>query len=161
MVIDERSLAKVFLKKCSKNFICLTLSVLLSLLFFSCARNQPSQIEFALGTVCEINLYEGGNRQLYSEIFKRLREIDRTMTAYPPINDTEKIVSDVMAINICAGIGPVLVGDDLIEVLETALHYAELSDGTFDPTIGPLVKLWGIGTETQRIPGDNESAAAL
>jgi thiamine biosynthesis lipoprotein len=152
---------KLIQKQHFKNNICFTLIVLFSLLFFSCVKNQPSQMEFALGTLCEINLYEGGTRQLYSGIFTRLREIDRIMTAYPPINDTGPIVSDVMALNARAGIGPVIVGADLIELLETALHYAELSGGAFDPTIGPLVKLWGIGTETQQIPKDDEIAAAL
>jgi len=46
-------------------------------------------------------------------------------------------------------------------VLETALRYAELTGGAFDPTIGPLVKLWGIGSETQRVPDKAEIAVAL
>jgi thiamine biosynthesis lipoprotein len=69
--------------------------------------------------------------------------------------------SGVIAINEQAGIAPVKVRADLLELLETALYYAELSGGAFDPTIGPLVRLWGIGTDTQRIPGNEEIAAAL
>jgi thiamine biosynthesis lipoprotein len=41
------------------------------------------------------------------------------------------------------------------------LYYAQLSGGAFDPTIGPLVQLWGIGTDTQRVPSYDEIAAAL
>jgi len=48
-----------------------------------CDREASPQIEFVLGTVCRINLYEGGTRQLYSRIFARIREVDRTMTVYP------------------------------------------------------------------------------
>jgi thiamine biosynthesis lipoprotein len=73
----------------------------------------------------------------------------------------EALVSGVVAINEQAGIEPVKVRADLIEVLEKAVHYAELSDGAFDPTIGPLVKLWGIGTGVDRIPGDEEITDAL
>jgi thiamine biosynthesis lipoprotein len=155
--LHNQACTKVFFR----NFVNLFLIVSFSLFFFSCSKNYPPQMEFALGTFCEINLYEGGNGQVYSSIFKRLREIDRTMTAYPPINDTNMIISDVMAINEGAGKGPVKISTDLIEVLETALYYAELSGGAFDPTIGPLVQLWGIGTETQRIPSDEEIATAL
>jgi thiamine biosynthesis lipoprotein len=76
-------------------------------------------------------------------------------------NPASTLVSGVLAINRQAGIAPVKVRADLLEVLETALRYADLSGGAFDPTIGPLVKLWGIGSESQRIPTDGEIAAAL
>jgi len=149
----------------------------------ACQERQSLQIEFVMGTVCRINLYEGSKKNLYSRIFARIREIDRTMTAYPGefenlINGggivdpnsksaemfraaTETLTSGIVAINRQAGIEPVKVRADLIEVLEKALRYAELSDGAFDPTVGPLVQLWGIGTDTQCIPTDREIAAAL
>jgi thiamine biosynthesis lipoprotein len=67
----------------------------------------------------------------------------------------------VVAINRQAGLEPVKVRADLIELLETALYYAELSDGAFDPTIGPLVRLWGIGTDNERVPAQEEIDQAL
>jgi thiamine biosynthesis lipoprotein len=159
------------------------LVIVLMVLLTACQHRQSSQIEFVLGTVCRINLYEGGNKKLYSRIFARIQEIDRTMTVYPGefeelINGggivdpnsksaemfraaTEALTSGVIAINRQAGIEPVKVRADLLEVLEQALYYAELSDGAFDPTVGPLVQLWGIGTDTQCIPTDREIAAAL
>ena len=83
----------------------------------------------------------------------------RMAEAYQGVAGT--LISGVVAINRQAGIEPVKVRPDLIEVLEKALYYAGLSGGAFDPTIGPLVKLWGIGTDSQRIPDDDEIAAAL
>jgi len=149
----------------------------------ACQERQSSQMEFVLGTVCRINLYEGSNKNLYSRIFARIREIDRTMTVYPgefedlknsgglvdPDSKSaakfravvETLTSGVVAINEKAGIEPVKVRADLLDVLEQALRYAELSDGAFDPTVGPLVQLWGIGTDLQCIPTDEEIAAAL
>ncbi|MDR2576329.1 MAG: FAD:protein FMN transferase [Treponema sp.] len=144
-----------------------------------CSRPPRSQREFALGTICVINLYESGNSRLYSRIFSRIREIDRIMSAFPGefedlLNDNtiidpnadgknavSTLVSGVLAINRQAGIEPVKVRADLLEVLEAALRYADLSGGAFDPTIGPLVKLWGIGSEAQRVPANEEIAAAL
>jgi len=147
-----------------------------------CDKAASPQIEFVLGTVCRVNLYEGGTRQLYSRIFARIREVDRTMTVQPgEFQDmisggiaepdsktaamyraaTEALTSGVVAINEQAGIAPVNVRADLLDVLERALHYAALSNGAFDPTVGPLVQLWGIGTDLQRVPGDEEVARAL
>jgi thiamine biosynthesis lipoprotein len=169
-----------------KPFIKKLLSLaLLPLLLGACFRRQPPQREFVLGTVCVINLYESGSDRLYSRIFSRIREIDRVMSAFPGEfedllsdsaslsdamiidpkagvgNTVSTLVSGVLAINRQAGIAPVKVRADLLGVLETALRYAELSGGAFDPTVGPLVKLWGIGTEAQRVPSDEEIAAAL
>jgi thiamine biosynthesis lipoprotein len=119
-----------------------------------------------MGTVCAINLYEGGSRKLYAAVFSRLREIDRMMSAQAGVfpEDTgaaNSPESDLERINRNAGREPVKVPEDLITVLEKALYYAELSGGAFDPTVGPLVKLWGIGTETARVPGADELQAAL
>jgi thiamine biosynthesis lipoprotein len=64
-------------------------------------------------------------------------------------------------INKNAGVAAAAVPDELLEVLEEARRYAELSGGAFDPTIGPLVKLWGIGGESPRIPAPGEIREAL
>lgn len=37
------------------------------------------------------------------------------------------------------------------QVLDCALHWAEASDGAIDPTVGPLVALWGFGAEADRV----------
>ena len=166
----------------NKNRFPKPLFLLLPFLLTACSKAPRSQREFALDTVCVVNLYESGSDRLYSRIFSRIREINTVMSAYPGefeglLNDNtiinpnsgngamgaavSTLVSGVLAINRQAGIAPVKVRADLILVLETALRYAELSGGAFDPTVGPLVRLWGIGTETQRIPTDEEIAAAL
>ncbi|MDR2717801.1 MAG: FAD:protein FMN transferase [Treponema sp.] len=176
--MQNRNFVKATIIRCKK-FIVVVLLVLLT----ACINRQSPQIEFVLGTICRINLYEGGSKRLYSRIFARIREIDRTMTVYPGefeelINGggivdpdsksaatfrsaVETLTSAVVAINRQAGIEPVKVRADVLEVLEQALYYAALSDGAFDPTVGPLVQLWGIGTDAQSIPGDREIAAAL
>jgi thiamine biosynthesis lipoprotein len=136
--------------------------------FSACSRPETARTgartEFVLGTFCGVNLYEGGTAGVYASVFSRLREIDRTMSASEPVfpeEDGEDGGNDLRRINRRAGTGPVKVSGELIAVLDRALYYAELSGGAFDPTVGPLVKLWGIGTETPRIPGADEIEAAL
>jgi thiamine biosynthesis lipoprotein len=114
----------------------------------------PGRSEFVLGTVCSVDLYGKGSRRLYDRIFSRIREIEETMSA--SMADTE-----LDRINRNAGLKPVKAGEDLLEVLERARHYAEASGGAFDPTVGPLVRLWGIGTERERVPSGEEIAGAL
>ena len=48
------------------------------------------------------------------------------------------------------------------EVLELSLELAKRSDGAFDPTISPLIELWGFGTRRdETIPDKNAIQAAM
>jgi thiamine biosynthesis lipoprotein len=111
-------------------------------------------MEFVLGTVCSVNLFEQGTAAEYDAVFARLRDVQAVMSANQ--DDT-----DLDAVNKNAGLQPVAVHRELLDVLEEARRYAELSEGAFDPTIGPLVNLWGIGGENPRVPGEDEIREAL
>jgi thiamine biosynthesis lipoprotein len=118
------------------------------------SRTEEIRTEFVLGTICQVNLYGQGSDLLYSKIFTRLREIENTMS----VNMEDTVVD---RINQNAGRQAVEVPPDLLDVLERSLVYARLSGGAFDPSIGPLVKLWGIGTDAERRPDGEEIASAL
>ncbi|GHT86330.1 FAD:protein FMN transferase [Spirochaetia bacterium] len=122
--------------------------------FTGCALTEPSQSEFVLGTICRISLYEQGKPEVYRDIFRRFREIEDRMSV--GLEQT-----DVARINANAGIGPVTVHEDVFEVIERAVYYAEISEGAFDPTVGPLVSLWGIGGDNERVPSREEIDAVL
>ncbi len=113
-----------------------------------------TQTTYALGTVININLYDQGDQTLMDEMIARVAAIENLMSAQ--IDDSE-----VSRITQQAGISPVVVSDETYEVVKKALYYAELSSGRFDPTIGPIVDLWGIGTEEARVPEQEEIDAAL
>jgi thiamine biosynthesis lipoprotein len=121
----------------------------LCLLIFaaSCTQQVSSQAEFVLCTVCSVTLYNNKNKQenVYHNVFTRLREIENLMS----VNIS---TSDVSRINAAAGITSVQVHEDVFNVIERAVFFAELSDGAFDPTIGPLVSLWGINSDHPEVP---------
>jgi thiamine biosynthesis lipoprotein len=127
------------------------ITVLLILCFLfsvSCVQQETSRTDFALGTVCSITLFEKGQKNIYDEIFSRIREIENLMS----VNiDT----SDVSRINAAAGIEPVQVQEDTFKVIERAIYFAELSGGAFDVSVGPLVSLWNISGQA-RVPSQKE-----
>ena len=130
-------------------------SLICAIALASCSgRAEPSRTEFVLGTVCSIALYDQGKSAVYNDVFNRLREIEDRMSVNLP--DT-----DVARVNAAAGIAPVQVHDDVFEVIRQSLHYAEISGGAFDPTVGPLVSLWGIGGDNPRVPSQAEIDSAL
>ena len=124
-------------------------SSFLIILLISCSQTEPSRAEFALGTVCSVNLYEHGSKNLYDEIFNKLREIENLMS----VNISS---SDISRINAAAGKEPINVSEETFSVIKNAVYFARLSGGAFDPSIGPVVSLWGIGSGSEHIPGRQE-----
>jgi thiamine biosynthesis lipoprotein len=120
----------------------------------SVAAAEISRTELVIGTVCSVRLIEGGTAKTADEIFARLKKIEDTMSA-------NKDGTEIAAVNSGAGGAPVKVSADTFYVIKKALEYAALTGGAFDPTVGPLVKLWDIGGDNPRIPQKQEIAAAL
>ncbi len=115
-------------------------------------RTLPPQTQYTFGTVCSINLYEAGSAELYGKLFARLRELNDIFNNY---SDS----SEISLVNREAAASPVAVSQDFYVVLKTALDFARLTGGAFDPTVGPLVKLWGFG-KSPRVPSQEEIEAA-
>jgi thiamine biosynthesis lipoprotein len=123
-------------------------------LFSGCPDAPAPETGFALGTLCTVDLYGRGSKARSRAVFARLEELEDILSANREGTDLDRA-------NRGSGLEAVAVRRELIEVLAKALYYAEMSGGAFDPSVGPLVKLWGIGTDTPRVPSEEEIAAAL
>lgn len=130
------------------------LIIIFSICFASCERTADPRTEVLMGTVCTVNAYDDGTKSLYDELFARLHEIDETFSV--TIDSSE-----ISAINKAAGERSVSVSPDTAYVVRSALAFAELTGGAFDPTVGPLVKIWGINTDHARVPEKSEIDAVL
>jgi FAD:protein FMN transferase len=133
------------------SFVFLFLSVFL---LFSCSQVSEPRTRMVMGTVCTVNAYSDGTTKLYDELFARLLKIENDFS----VNIS---TSEISAINRAAGLHAVNVSPEIFYVVQTALKYAELTDGAFDPTVGPLVKLWGINTDHARVPQPQKIHEAL
>lgn len=110
---------------------------------------RETDTRLVMGTVSTIKLYEKGTQELYDKLFVRLSEIEKRMSVTIP-------TSDIARVNLAAGLGPVAISEDTFIVLQTALEYAQLSNGAFNPAIGPLVNLWAIGSDAPYLPTQTE-----
>lgn len=131
------------------------LLLLPGLLLCSCAAkpaSDASRTEFVLGTVCSLRL-DKPNDAAMDAAFARLRALEDTLSV-------NKDGSQIDAVNAAAGKSPVKVGPEALAIIKKGLRYAELSGGEFDPSVGPLVKLWGIGSDHARLPAQSEIDAA-
>lgn len=140
----------------NKKFIILLLTLcLLSFVLIGCTNNETApktpltKSNYMLGTYITISLYDNQDNKIIDEAFERIRDVENKMS----INTEEP--SQITRLNEASGSNSVELTEDTFHVLERGLYYSKLSGGKFDITIGPIVKLWNIGTEYAAVP-DNE-----
>ena len=100
---------------------------------------------YILGTIIELKVYGKSAEKSINEAIKKLCEIDDKMSVF-------KDFSEVSIINRNAGICACQVSADTYFVVKKAAQYSKLSGGAFDPTIRPVVNLWGVNTDHANIP---------
>lgn len=85
-----------------------------------------------------------------------LRAVERTMSSHDPS-------SALNAVNRMAGRGEVSVHPDVVDALASARSFHACTGGAFDPTVGPLLELYGFfhDRERRRAPSDREIADRL
>lgn len=113
-----------------------------------------SRTELFMGTVITVTLYDKGSEKVLDKAFEKVKQIEELVS----INDGE---TEVTAVNNNAGISPVKVSQDTYNIVKTGLDYSKKSYGSFDVSIGPLVKLWSIGLPEAKVPTKEEIDTVL
>ena len=91
---------------------------------------------------------------MFESAFERVEEIESRMS-------TSLETSEIAEINRLSGEKGVAVSADTFFVISKGLEYALLSSGAFDISVGPLVDIWGIGTERAAVPERDVLQTAL
>lgn len=114
------------------------------------AAEPKSETYFIFDTIVTIKVYDPRvTAKNFEELHDMMKDIDHKMSR--TLED-----SDISKINRAAGQEAVRISDETYYVIKTAMKYAEMSDGRFDPAIGSLVSLWGIGKEGAKVPPKEE-----
>lgn len=104
---------------------------------------QKVRLHYLMGTRITIAA-EGApevvNRAL-DEAYSELHRVDQVLSTYRPD-------SEITRLNRHGGGSSITVSPLTARVIEEALRLAENSEGAFDPTVGPLVRLWGFGDDS-------------
>lgn len=101
-------------------------------------------------------LTEAQVNALKAEIENTLKEVNRQMSNYQP-------ESELSRFNLAAVKEPFKVSPAFARVARFGLELSRLSDGAFDPTLGPLINLWGFGEKTEQhaVPPAADLRAAM
>lgn len=135
-----------------KKIIAITLAIVLPLSMIGCTKQQYSEpisrTEVMMGTVVKISLYDG-EEKILDKAFERVHEIEDLVSINKDGTEIDKL-------NENAGIKGIKLSDTSYNIIDKALYYSKLSNGGYDATIGPLVKLWSIGLPEAKVPTQKE-----
>ena len=136
------------------------ISILLILLFFltACGNNKKELPKaddnaFLMDTLVQMRAHGENAETAVKASMERIREIENLMSKTIETSDIYRLNN-----NPESKIG---IESESMTVLKKSVEYAELTAGDFDPTIGALVEIWGIGTEDAAVPNESELKEAL
>lgn len=127
---------------------------------FLLAAEEPYRYESsidAMGTTFTIAAYHKEKDQLQAAVEASLEEaqrLDRLLSNYRQESEWSRI-------NRFAAEREVQVGQELFDLLAACLEYSKKSQGSFDITVGPLMRVWGFYKGTGRLPHRAEVRTAL
>lgn len=121
--------------------------------------------KFLMDTLIQITVYsedEQRGKEALDRAFAEFERINNLTDRFLKEGKNTSASSDVIRINENAGIKPVQVSTDTLNIVQRSLYYAQISGGSFDITIGPIMDLWGFGkNEEQHVPSDEQIKKTL
>ena len=110
-------------------------------------------IESHMGSMVRIVVYANDAqhaRRAFHSTFARIAGLDNKLSDYKPDSELNRL---------CA-MQSMRISADLVRVLSASLELARESDGAFDITAGPLIRLWRDARQTRVIPTTIDEARA-
>ncbi|NNU75551.1 FAD:protein FMN transferase [Clostridium estertheticum] len=130
---------------------CLLLLLIIPTFLISCATNdEPVEKEaYMMGTIMNFKIYGKNAETATALVLKRISNIESKMSVNIKTSEISKL-------NAKAGISGQKLSEDTYSVIEKSVQYSKLTGGALDATIEPIVGLWGIGTDKERLPSKTE-----
>lgn len=103
-----------------------------------------------MGTLVKITVYATDGEtadKSFRAAFDRIGDLDRILSDYKPDSELNRIA-------LAAVDHPVRVSDELFTVLAASQELATATDGAFDVTQGPVIRLWREARRTSRLPDE-------
>ncbi len=111
----------------------------------------------AMGSAYSIAVYGYDREQMETAVeaaFDEVRQLDSMLSNYKPDSEWSEVNRE-------AARRPVHVSPELFQLLSACQEYSRLSDGAFDISVGPLMKVWGFYKGTGHLPHRAEVMAAM
>ncbi len=113
-----------------------------------------SYSDFVMDTVVIQQIYGVKSDEAAAEVIAKMREYEKVCSYYIES-------SQLSAINKAAGKAYVAVDRQLFDLIKISKEYAHQTGGVFDITVAPLVQLWGVTSDSPKVPAQSEIDSAL
>ncbi len=136
----------------------LIISVIISLILMSSCSSHPSLYItdnngmkttsfMAMDTIMSFSIIDRNAGKKLQKAYEMVIAFDEAFSTH--IQDSEAAQINNKAVN------GVLISDELLEQIQTAIKVSKMTDGAFDITVFPLVKLWGFYDGNYTVPIEN------
>ena len=92
--------------------------------------------------------------QAIDAAFEEVHRLDALLSNYLPASEWSRVNRE-------AAKRPVAVSPELFGILSDCIEYSYMSEGTFDLTVGPLMRTWGFAGGGHHVPSPDEIREAL
>ncbi len=119
-------------------FLLLTVYCLLSLSGCSKQDKMFKESRVLMDTFCTITVVSPEEEKAKEAIeagFNEIKKLDKYLNNFSPD-------SEISAVSKSAGIKPVRVSKETFDLMEKTIGISDITNGAFDPTIAPVLKLW-------------------
>ena len=135
-----------------KKLTCLLLCCLMVLSLTACGAPKTETLDiFAMDTYMSLVAIGDGASDVLQRCSAEINALEQKLSRTIAASDVSRLNTD----------GTARLDADTAELLRAALQYSAATDGAFDVTIAPLVELWGITTDSPRVPTQEEIDALL
>lgn len=114
---------------------------------------RASRVAFTMGTVVQLSAYGPNAEEVLDLAVNELERLSTVVDRFTP-------GSDIARLNAAAGEW-VTVDAEVLALIKNALAWAEETDGAFDPTIAPLIDLWGFVEDKEGVGGEGSSPTVM
>jgi len=136
-------------------FVCSLLTVYCLLFLFSCTKADQTYKEsrVLMDTFCSITVVSPSREKAHEAIeagFAEIKKLEILINYF-------SADSELSEINRSAGLKPVKVSKETLDLINIAVHTAEITNGAFDPSIAPVIKLWDFSRQNKKpsVPASN------
>jgi thiamine biosynthesis lipoprotein len=111
----------------------------------------------SMGTTFSVVVYGADRYKMQAAVelgLEEVRRLDQLLSNYRPDSEWSRV-------NQQAAGHPVKVSKESFDLLTACVHYSEASEGAFDITVGPLMRIWGFYKGSGKFPHRAEIRGAM
>ena len=135
-----------------RKLTCLLLACLLALSLTACGAPKTETLDiFSMDTYMSLVAVGDGAFDVLQQTANEINTLEQRLSRTIDTSDVAQLNAN----------GTAVLSNDTAALLRSALEYSAETNGAFDVTIAPLVALWGITTDSPRVPSQEEIDALL